>query len=340
MSNIIKIFSLVISIVIGAGFASGKELFTFFGLLRENYLEGLIFCSFLFFILIYGTLEIARKNKTTTYNQFLNTLFKNKTIISFFEKCIIFFMFVCFSSMVAGFTSLMSQALNIDKIYTIIFFVVLNFIFLLKGYNYIIKLSIILVPTILICAIYFCFLFLETPREFTIALDFLPNIKTIANTSLYTSYNLITVIAIISTIPELYSNKKNNLISSVAIAITLFILSMAILNPMSSYFSYIQNKDMPIFSILILEYPNLIKYYLIIMIFATLSTSLSNCYGVTMYFVENHKTNYFLASFFVILLGTLFSLVGFSNIVNLIYPIFGFFGIIKMTKIFIIYLLG
>ncbi len=136
MLNIIKIFSLFVSIIIGAGFASGKELFTFFATQKESAIYVIITSALVFFIITYATLELSRLNKTKTYTNFLVCIFKNKSIIAFFEICIVFFMFVSFSSMLAGFTSLTTESFGISKTFARLCFVILNFLFFFSSFMF------------------------------------------------------------------------------------------------------------------------------------------------------------------------------------------------------------
>ncbi len=338
-SYIINIFSIVclcVSIIIGAGFASGKEILSFFtnvnSLSDGGYIVVTIVSSLIFFIVIYSTLELTRKNNITTYNQFLNTIFKNKLLVSFFELCIIMFMFISLSSMFAGFTSITTQAFGFSKTFSRFLFVTLNFVFLLKGHTYLVKLSNFLIPVFIIGAIYFGYLYVHhvtfTP---TLSTHNLP--KYAFNGLTYASYNLITTIAILSTMKELVKNKNINFFSSLLVALVLSTLVIVILIPLLANYDLVKNSDMPIFLILTKNNKTLVYFYFILMTLATLSTSIANAYGTINYFVNTFKTNYLLTTLFIIFSSMLFSLIGFSNIVNFVYPIFGFFGIIKILKI-------
>ena len=61
----------IIGTLIGAGFASGQEIYLFFYRYGLNGIIGLILCSGLIGIIIYKTFLIIYKNKITTYEEFL-----------------------------------------------------------------------------------------------------------------------------------------------------------------------------------------------------------------------------------------------------------------------------
>ena len=79
-----KIFSIVLVIVgalIGAGFASGQEIYSFFYIYGEKGIWGLILTCILISILIYKILKIVLKNEINNYNEFLNIFIKSPQIV-------------------------------------------------------------------------------------------------------------------------------------------------------------------------------------------------------------------------------------------------------------------
>ncbi len=338
MYNVFKIFSLFVSIIIGAGFASGKELFSFFATEEKSSIYVIISSALVFFFVAYATLEISRTNQTKTYNDFLKVIFKNKLLITFFEVCVIFFMFVSFSSMLAGFTSLVTQSFGVSKSFSRVTFLILNFTILFRGYEYIIKLSIILVPLLFLGALVFGSYYITQPTDIHIFTQTSFNPNSLLKGITYSSYNLITAIAIACTLPELYQNKLHNFFGSLFVALILLVLTVSILIPLFANYDLIKYTDMPIYTILGQNNREFIFPYLILMILATLSTSVANAYAVSIHFSEKFKVNQLLITLVVIFSGMIFSFIGFSNIVNFVYPIFGFFGIIKILKIIQTYL--
>ena len=78
MKNILKITFVLIGAIIGAGFASGKEIYIFFFSYGIKGIAGLIISISLIGVIIYYSLKIIVKNKITTYKEFLNEIFKRK----------------------------------------------------------------------------------------------------------------------------------------------------------------------------------------------------------------------------------------------------------------------
>ena len=75
MKNTIKVVFVIIGTIIGAGFASGQEIYTFFYLYGINGIFGLMLCSILLGIVIYKVLTIVNKDgNIKNYKQFLEKL--------------------------------------------------------------------------------------------------------------------------------------------------------------------------------------------------------------------------------------------------------------------------
>lgn len=79
LKNNIKITSVIIGTLIGAGFASGKEIYLFFSQYGICGIFSLFFSNFLFCIIIYKTLRITHVYNINNFSEFLELLFgKNK----------------------------------------------------------------------------------------------------------------------------------------------------------------------------------------------------------------------------------------------------------------------
>ena len=58
----------IIGALIGAGFASGQEIYLFFYRFGKNGLYGIILCSLIFGFIIYKTLSILKDNEILLIN--------------------------------------------------------------------------------------------------------------------------------------------------------------------------------------------------------------------------------------------------------------------------------
>ena len=80
MIEVISITLVIIGALIGAGFASGQEIFSFFYIYGKNGIYGILIMSILIGIFIYKSLKIIYQKQVYNYNDFLNLFIKNTKI--------------------------------------------------------------------------------------------------------------------------------------------------------------------------------------------------------------------------------------------------------------------
>lgn len=121
MKSIFKIIFVIIGTLIGAGFASGQEMYTFFFSYGIKGLIGILISSILMGVIIYKTLNIVNKYDISNYRDFINTIinfkFKKKylNIKNIFILVINIFIIVTFFIMIAGFGAYFNQIWQINK---------------------------------------------------------------------------------------------------------------------------------------------------------------------------------------------------------------------------------
>lgn len=113
----------IIGSIIGAGFASGQEIYLFFYKYGKHGIYGLAICSLLMSCIIYKVLRIVHKKDINTYQEFLDEIFKKEAnkkkylSMSYINNIIInIFLVFTFFIMVAGFGAYFSQEFGIKSI--------------------------------------------------------------------------------------------------------------------------------------------------------------------------------------------------------------------------------
>lgn len=114
--EILKVVFVIIGTLIGAGFASGQEIYIFFFSYGIKGLLGIVFASSLIGIIIYRTFKIVKKNNIRNYKEFLNYLIKNNMIKNIVNIIINIFILASFYIMIAGFGAYLEQEFNLNSI--------------------------------------------------------------------------------------------------------------------------------------------------------------------------------------------------------------------------------
>ena len=114
--SILKVVFVIIGTLIGAGFASGQEIYIFFFSYGIKGLIGIIVSSILIGITIYKTFKITQKNNTKNYKEFLDCLIKNKKVKEITNIIVNIFILASFYIMIAGFGAYLEQELGVNSI--------------------------------------------------------------------------------------------------------------------------------------------------------------------------------------------------------------------------------
>ena len=78
--EILKVVFVVIGTLIGAGFASGQEIYAFFFSFGIKGVSGIFISSSIIGVTIYKTLQIIERNDIDNYGEFLNCFIKSKKV--------------------------------------------------------------------------------------------------------------------------------------------------------------------------------------------------------------------------------------------------------------------
>ena len=333
MKNIIKIIMVIIGTIIGAGFASGKEIYNFFFIYGKYGFFGIILTGILNGIIIYKTLIICKNNNINNYEDFLKIInYKYPKLNEIIKTIVIFFLIFSFYIMVAGFSSYMKLEFNINKFISAIIFLIITYFILNKNIQGLLKINIILVPFIILLIIYLGINSYPDIMQNMWKLEIKNNFKWILDSLIYTSYNAIILIPILISLKKYIKNKKELIFISFISLIIIILLALFIFICLLSGNIYIKFSDMPMIEV-VKKYGNIIKYlYGLVIIVAIFTSTISTGYSL----LENISKNKKEYNKYLILLcisAIFISNIGFSNLVTIVYPIFGLFGLIQVFYI-------
>ena len=147
--EILKVVFVIIGTVIGAGFASGQEIFSFFFLYGIKGLIGILISSIIIGITIYKTIKIVHKNNIDNYRDFLNYFYKNKKINNITSIIVNIFILISFYIMIAGFGAYLQQELQLNSIIGSSVLAILCLILFKTNINGLVKVNEILIPILI-----------------------------------------------------------------------------------------------------------------------------------------------------------------------------------------------
>lgn len=330
MKNILKTVFVLIGTIIGAGFASGKEIYLFFFQYGLNGLIGIIISGIMFSYIIWKILEICEKQEINKYEDF--------KINSHIKHIMTIFLLTTFYIMIAGFAAFLFQEFNIPYFIGSTIISGICYLTFIRGVDGIVKVNTVLIPVLIIVLIH---IFAQNVDSEGIKKLFSENknmnggdlynsIKWLISCFQYVGYNSIIIIPILINL----KNKKElyNKISSILFGIIFIIMAVGIFMLLQKCTQSEIELEIPIIEI-ISKKGKIYKYILQIIIGIAIYTSaISAGYG----FIQNIVTNeekYKKTTKIICISSVLISSIGFSYLVQLLYPIFGLLGLIQIRSI-------
>lgn len=329
------IIFVLIGTFVGAGFASGKEIFNFFTIFNLYSFVSIFVFSLLLFFLIFKCINIKKNNNLNSYSDFLLYLEKKYKYFNskFFLFIINIFLASSFYIMIIALAALFNYQFNIEK-YIVVFisiFICFN-IFYNKNIDFIYIINRILMPILILFMLLLCYFNINIDNIFSVSLttNNYSILYAITTGLIYFSYNSLLLIPIVFDLKINY-NKSNisfkiSFIYSLIIFILIFFINLLLL----CFYSSIYNIELPILYICNNSLKIFLYFYFFIVLSAIFTTMISSGYT----FVNNFKEkNYTLKLLIFLLFSFIFCFFSFSDLINFFYPIFGIIGFIQIFLI-------
>ena len=338
MKNVLKVVFVIIGTLIGAGFASGQEVYLFFFSYGMKGLIGILISSIIIGVVIYSTFNILNKYKINTYKDFLNILIPKNTKLKIIANFIInIFILITFFIMIAGFGAYFEQEIGINRLVGSLVLAIITFIVFMTSIKGVVKVNELLVPIL----IGFIFIIGIISIKDTHILN-LENYVIRTNYTnfslsavLYSSYNSILLIPVLITLNNYVKNKKQIFYISFISAIVTILLSVIIFLLLVRVDVDISKLEMPVVYVVSNMFKILRYIYGVIILGSIFTTAIS--LGVS--FLQNtakNKKGYTQISIIMCITSVIISKFGFSNLVSLLYPIFGYLGLIQILRLCVI----
>lgn len=322
-----RIGMLIVATIIGAGFASGRELVTFFGKFGYAAIPIAIFSAILMFLCIALFMATGNIIKPSTIEEFNRAIFgKFAPIIDF---VLLFNYLMVLATMFAGTDSLLEISQNVPVLSVIT--AILTFVVVYKGFDAMLDVNAILIPIILYMALIISIFSLShpVPYEMTYSNNFGLMIFYIA---IYVSMNIMLSSGVITAIKLPLKNQiKGAAWGSFVIGFFIAVLTAAIMCAGINAF----NSAMPVMEIASRMNLSFVAGIIIWSgIFTTILTSVYTLNSWTQSFIKSKA----LSLLFILSIGLLISRLGFKNIVDSFYPISGAIGLLYIFSVLVYYL--
>ena len=333
MKNCIKIALVIIGALIGAGFASGQEIYLFFFSYGKRGIFGIAVSAILLGIIIYKTMIIIKKNKITTYKEFLLSIvpkkWRKEKVLEIINIIINIFILITFYIMIAGFGGYLAETIKIPQIIGSSILAIMCVIIMSKETKGIVKVSEIIVPILIVFIVVIgVYTVISTNVANKIEqMNIINGSSWLVSGVLYASYNTILLIPVLISVNNIIDRREVSK-TSIVITFMIFLLATAVFVSMLKIDVNIKRIEMPISYVISTQLPKLKVLYGIVILTSILTTAISLIAGLMQNVKEKSNKKIMLC---LICISSIFiSQISFSALINFLYPIFGYIGIIQI----------
>ena len=338
----LKIVFSIIGTLIGAGFASGQEIYTFFFKYGANGIIGIVISSILLSLIIRKTLLIIKNKKVKNYKMFLDKVLNGKEKrkylnVKYITNLVInIFILITYYIMVAGFGAYLKQEIGINNTIGSSVLAILTYFIATSKKDRILDINKILIPLLIIFIIFIGIIIIgKEDSTQQIEKNNIKNIAIVIKTGIvYASYNAILLIPFLITVNgdklKTIEINKISILSGVIIAILAYIIFMMLrkinidISTLEMPAVYIVGKSGEIF-----------RYIYGFIILASIFTTTIALQKSFLQNICKDKKSYTHIVTIMCITSVVMSKFGFANLVKVLFNLFGYLGIIQIFKILV-----
>ena len=324
-----KILTVLLGTIIGAGFISGAEINLFFNSIGIFGLFGVIISSIILGLTIYFSLT----NNNKSYNELIRSNLNNKILKFILLGMINIFLIISYFIMIAGLSSFFSESINIDYFISSIISILIIFIIVNGDINRIEKFNKLFVPFLIILLFLLPFLVKDTNL---LSLNLYSNNDFNNNFNInffilgliYASYNSISLIPIAIKLKESNNiSRKKSLYISLLFSCIISICGIILFILLESNKQFMKN-EIPLLDIISNKNKYLKLLVQIAIAISIVSTAVSLQYAAILN-IEKNKDNCLRDIIIMNIISIIVSRLGFQTLIKIFYPLFGLIGILN-----------
>ena len=266
-----------ISGLIGAGFATGSEIYFYFSRFGMWGIAGVFLAVLIFAFMQYAVLNQAHIEKTFTIDEYFKKILK-KPLCNLVSAFSYMFMIFILSAMMSGFGEMMYEMYGIKKLFGAVLMLVCTIIIVKKGYNGFVSTQSILSVAIVLIIGGVCFYILSFGNNQIEVFN--PQFSWAGSAVCYTGYNMLTAVAVLCILAK--DTQKKTSVFSALITFVILVFLMAVMWYIIFKFDGIINLgSMPILRICMYNSNNLAIIYSLAVFFSMLTTAVSSAYALS-----------------------------------------------------------
>ncbi len=322
----IKWMFLIVGTMIGAGYASGRELWQFFG--QDSGLAILLF-ALMFSICCVSIMDISFKKQSGHYLPVLKAIVgKHLTVV--YDGMIIIYLFTTTVIMLAG-SGATFQAFHFSYrlgVMIIVIPLILLFVWDVKG---IVAVNSLVLPLLITGLLFVLIMFINDHN-----LEIFGHFDEMSNWMAafpFTALNILPLIAVLGAIGNKVKYKGEIWVASLGSGLILGVISYLYNNSLIQISDEIILYEIPLFAIL-KHYPYEMLIFMSLMLWiAIFTTAASGTLGLVTRFRDFSKQPLWIVAMGMIALMLPFTSFGFSTLIEYLYPLYGVLNLYVLTSL-------
>ncbi|MRG87963.1 YkvI family membrane protein [Salinibacillus xinjiangensis] len=317
---------LIIGTMVGAGYASGRELWQFFG--HESGLAILLF-SIMFGVCCHVILSISYEQQTAHYLPVLRIIV-GKHLTSLYDILILFYLFTTTVIMMAG-SGATWQAFHFSYWWGIAILcipLILAFVWDIKG---ILSMNSLILP-LLIGGLLFVLVLFTLEQELSL-LSHIHEQTNWASAFPFTALNILPLVAVLGAVGKHVRHKGEIWVASIGSAAVLGVISFIYNSSLIHISEEILLYEIPLFAIL-KHYPYKMFIFISFLLWVALfTTALSSVLGLVSRIQEKVRMPLWLLALIIIGVTIPFTSFGFATLIEYLYPLYGLLNLYVLSAI-------
>jgi uncharacterized membrane protein YkvI/glyoxylase-like metal-dependent hydrolase (beta-lactamase superfamily II) len=335
----INIAFLYVGTLMGAGFASGREIWQFFGVFETKSYFAVLMVTTLFILFGLMTVKISSAEDTTDIGKIIMP-FENRYLENLFGYVTAVILFIVYIVMAAAGGALLQEQFGIHRVFGGILLMVMVIATTLGGFERISKNFKYIIPVLLTVVFLVCLgiIFREIPAsEGEVKIRISPMTPNwFFSAVIYISYNMLAGIPIIGNSTHRAKSKKTAFLGAALGGLILGLAALVMDHAMLTDKALASASVLPILA-LSGKLAGWVRWvYAALLLFAVYASATSNFYGFTTKIKEGKRKNHYIIIAAVI--GFVLSLIGFADIIAFVLPLEGYCGLVFLIAMTIHYI--
>ncbi|MCS1352682.1 hypothetical protein [Mechercharimyces sp. CAU 1602] len=328
----VKISMTIIGTTIGAGFASGREIWEFFGSYGTDSSSSIFLAMTLFWAVSIIVLYISWRYQTKNYSEVLIHVMGEK-LARVFDLFILVFLLISTLVMVAG-SGATFQRFSGSFLFGSVLLGIAVMIVLLYDVKGLISMNTVLMPILTVILIVVCVQFLQSPPlDATLASEESSKMPMWPSAITYAAFNILSLLAVLSTMGSQVRHSGEIWLAGFISTCCLSLMAVLYNQSLLQVESLIPQYDIPLFA-LMRDYSSLWVYMISLVLWlAIYTTAVSNVHGVVHRVGKYVPLPHWMIGMFIFIMLIPLSQLGFSTLVQVIYPLYGVLNLFLLSTI-------